>query len=85
MPSAGHRRERDLLPFQESVVFLGKGPAALRTLDFPRYVEMAEYAFKRLAWDGGRFDAYRCRVAYPVMPSTVTFWFDLPKQPVRKT
>ena len=80
-PLAAPPREEDLLQAHESVVYLGKGPSVLHTLDLPRYAEMVRYAFARLGWDGERFDVYRCRVAFPVMPSTVAMRFELPDAP----
>ncbi|MCH8824415.1 MAG: hypothetical protein IH984_13020 [Planctomycetes bacterium] len=70
-----------LLGTKESTVYMGKGPTALQTPDVPRYPDMAEYAFDRLGWDGEKFDVYRCRVEYPVMPSAVVMHFDLPEKP----
>lgn len=72
-------KRRDRLPLHESVVYLGKGPSVLHTPDVPRYAEMARYAFDRLGWDGERFDVYRCRMEYPIMPSTVGVRFELPE------
>ena len=74
-------RKCDLLALRESVVYLGKGPSVMHTPDVPRYSEMIHYAFDRLGWDGARFDVYRCRVEYPVMPSSVVVRFDLPEKP----
>ena len=73
--------EANLLGVKESAVYMGKGPSVLQTLDVPRYPEMAQYAFDRLGWDGEKFDVYRCRVAYPVMPSSVVVRFELPEKP----
>jgi hypothetical protein len=42
---------------------------------------MAQYVFDRLGWDGTQFDAHRCRIAYPVLPSTVAISIDLPEAP----
>lgn len=74
-------RKCDLLALRESVVYLGKGPSVMHTPDVPRYTEMIHYAFDRLGWDEARFDVYRCRVEYPVMPSSVVVRFDLPECP----
>jgi hypothetical protein len=71
----------DLLTVRESVDYLGLGPNVLHTPHVPRYAEMAQYAFDRLDLDGDRFDVYRCRVEYPVMPSSVVVQFDLPEHP----
>jgi hypothetical protein len=74
-------RACDRLPMQVAVDYLGKGPSAVHTADVPRYEEMLGFAFKRLGWDGEKFDVYRCRVEYPVMPSSVVMQFDLPEAP----
>ena len=74
-------RERDRLPMRETAIYLGKGARSLRCDDVPRYEEMANFAFDRLGWNGNAFDVYRCRVEYPVMPSTVDLRFDLPEKP----
>ncbi len=79
--SAFDLSEANLLGVKESAVYMGKGPSVLQTLDVPRYPEMAQYAFDRLGWDGEKFDVYRCRVAYPVMPSSVVVRFELPEKP----
>ncbi len=63
----------------ESVEHLGKGASVLYTPDYPRYPELARHAFDRLGWDAERFDVYRCRIEYPVLPSTVAMFFDLPE------
>lgn len=69
------------LPASESVRYLGKGPSVLYTPEYPRYPELGRYAFQRLGWAGERFDVYRCRVEYPVLPSTIAMFFDLPEAP----
>ncbi len=75
-------RESDVLPLDASVKCLGRGPSVLYAPEIPRYQEMIQYAFSRLGWDGQRFDVYRCRVEYPVMPSSLMVHFDLPEKPV---
>jgi hypothetical protein len=67
----GGGREPPRLPVDEAVDYLGKGPGGIATADVPRYAELARYVFERLGWDGERFDVYRVRVAYPVVPSIV--------------
>jgi hypothetical protein len=74
----GGVRESDRLSVQETVVRLGQGLDDLYTPDVPRYPEMVEYALHRMGWDPEKFEVWRCRVEYPVMPSTVTVQFDLP-------
>jgi hypothetical protein len=65
---------------REPVAYLGKGCAALYTPDVPRYAELGQL-FERMGADPERFDVYRCRVEYPVLPSTVAMAFDLPAAP----
>lgn len=76
----GNAPWQSLEPF-ESVKRLGRGPGSLYTPEYPRYPELARYAFERLGWDGERFDVYRCRVEYPILPSTIALFFDLPDAP----
>jgi hypothetical protein len=83
--SKSQHKEVDRLPLRETVSYLGRGPSALATPEVPRYTEMIEYALRRFGWDGRRFLAYRCRVDYPVMPSSVELQFDLPERPGKQT
>jgi hypothetical protein len=71
----------DALPLGEAVKYLGMGPAVLHLPDVPRYEQMARYVFDRLQWDGEQFHVYRCRMAYPILPTTVVMRFDLPEAP----
>ncbi len=65
----------------EPAAYLGKGPSVLYSSDYPRYAELGRYVFERLGWDGNRFDVYRHRIEYPVLPSSVAMAFDLPAAP----
>lgn len=78
-PFPSPTKERDRLELLESVLYLGQGLSVLPTREVPRYVELARFATDRLGWDADRFDVYRCRIEYPVMPSTVVLRFDLPE------
>lgn len=73
----GPSREGDRLALRESVVHLGQGPSVLRTPDLPRYPDMVTYALEKAGWDARDFAVFRCRVEYPVMPSSVVVEFDL--------
>lgn len=73
----GAGRECDLLALRETVVHLGRGPDVMHTADVPRYTDLVRYAFDHTGWDPSEFDVYRCRVEYPVMPSSVVVQFDL--------
>jgi hypothetical protein len=74
-------REVDRLPQREEVVYMGRGAEAFATPDVPHYVEMAAFAFKKVGWNPIDFHVWRCRVEYPVLPSSVVVQFDLPSPP----
>ena len=74
-------REREMLSVTETPVYLGKGPAAAETEDVPRYTELLHYAFERLGWPQDEFDVYRCRIEYPIIPTTAALRFTLPEKP----
>jgi hypothetical protein len=76
---------RNLPTTRENVSYLGRGASVLQTQDFPRYREMARYVFDQLGWNDEAFDVYRCRVEYPVVPSTVMIHFDLPEAPATQS
>lgn len=64
-------REHERLPMRESVVYHGRDLDALETEEVPRHAEMVRTAIAKAGWDPGAFDVYRCRVEYPVVPSSV--------------
>lgn len=75
------QRMDDLLLPDEGVAYLGHGANVLSTPEVPWLGEMAQYVLDRMGWDGDDFDVHRCRIAYPVLPSTVAINIDLPKRP----
>jgi len=74
-------RACDRLAISESLVYLGRGLEVVPAPEIPRYADMIKYAMKRVGWNIKRFDVYRCRIEYPVMPSSVVVHFDLPEMP----
>lgn len=74
-------RARDLLPVREAVEHIGRGPAVVATPDVPRYEQIVRFALDRLGWDPQDFDLYRCRIEYPIMPSSVVTQFTLREGP----
>jgi hypothetical protein len=80
-PAGTHAPWQHLEP-PEPVAHLGRGASVLYTPDYPRYPELGRYVFEQLGWDSDRFDVYRCRIQYPVLPSTVALFFDLPEPPL---
>lgn len=79
MPSHDPTRSHDVLDMRQTVQNLGKGPTVLHSPDIPKYPSLARAIFKNLEWDGERFDVYRCAIDYPVVPSSVALWFELPE------
>ena len=79
--SARTRDDRYRLPGPLGVEYLGRGPSALRTPDVPRYPEMARHVLARHGQDPERFDVYRIRMQYPIVPTSVTMSFDLLEPP----
>jgi hypothetical protein len=75
------RRDQDVLPFSETVEYLGAGPTVIHTPDIPRYEEMMQFAFGKLGWDIDPCDVYRVRVAYPVIATALTVRFPMPAAP----
>jgi len=73
--------ECDRLPLSESVEYLGKGPSVVYTPHVPRYAEMVQYVFDKLALDGERFDVYRVVLLYPPIPTSVVMSHELPAAP----
>jgi hypothetical protein len=73
--------ETQQLQPREPVAYLGKGCSALYTPDVSGYADLGKYALARLGADPERFDVYRCRIEYPVLPSTVAVVFELPEAP----
>jgi hypothetical protein len=64
-------REHERLQMRENVVYLGRGADVLETEEVPRYPEMMRTAMAKVGWDPNDFDVYRCRVEYPVVPSSI--------------
>ncbi len=61
-----------------SVAHLGQGSHMLDTTDVPGYPQMFREVCRQLGWNPALFHAFRCRVEYPIMPSSVVVGYDLP-------
>ena len=61
-------------------MLIGRGAGAVECAEIPRYPQMLKAAMAKVGWDPSMFDVYRCRVEYPVVPSTVRVLFDLPRR-----
>ncbi len=69
-------RDIDRLDLRETVTPLGRGITKFRTTEVPRYLDLLRHTCDKLAWDGTRFRAYRCRIDYPLYGSQVVMTFD---------
>lgn len=72
------RREADRLNVYAQASFAGVGVEALQTAEVPRYVEMLRRVCEAMGWDADRFDAYRCRLEFPVLHSLLDVTFPAP-------
>lgn len=79
-PFARFQPEHDRLTVRESVMLIGRGAEAVACPEIPRYPQMLKAAMAKVGWNPSVFDVYRCRVEYPVVPSTVRVVFDLPEK-----
>jgi len=73
--------EADELHLDESATYVGKGLDRAFPPDVPRCAELYRYVLDVLRWDASRFEIYRCRVEYPVVPSGIFIRFPLPERP----
>jgi len=74
------KQDRYRLPTTDVVQRIRGGAMGVRTAEIPRYADLIPYLFERLGWDADRFDLYRARIAYPIIPSAAIMSFDLPSQ-----
>ena len=56
-----------LLPVQERVDRIGKGPSAVTAPEVAQYPEMIEHLTVRLGWDANRLVLFRTRIEHPVL------------------
>lgn len=73
---AFEERKIDLLPQRETVAYLGVVENAPLIEGAPRHQEAVRRALKQHDALGLRFDAYRCRVQYPVMHTLISVRMD---------
>jgi len=74
VPHSAHRAA-DLLETSDEIEFLGSNPAHLRSPEFPRYLELLDYAFDKVNWSADDFKAYRLSVPYPLHASQMSLVF----------
>jgi hypothetical protein len=73
--------ESDRLPLHESMQYLGEGNS-VSTPDIPRYSEMLSLAFSRSGFAADEFNAYRLRVEYPTISTTLLVGRKLPRRTI---
>jgi hypothetical protein len=74
-------RERDRLPCNDTVNYLGKGAAVVPTPHIPNYASLIEHVFRRVGWDPHEFDVYRAQLQYPVIPTLILVKHELHEAP----
>jgi hypothetical protein len=65
------RSQRERLPTDSSVRFMGRGISASYLHEVRRYEEILRDAFSRRGLDDTKYDLYRVKLEYPVIPSTI--------------
>lgn len=78
-PASG--RDQGLLPVEEKVIELGRGPSGLMTVEIPQYKSMIEAVYDRLGWEAGRFHGFRFKMRYPPIPALAVLRYDLTGKP----
>jgi len=62
---------RDRIPCVAEVEPLGSGTRKLRLAELANYGDLVRTLFDRCGWEPDRFQAFRLRLAYPPIPSTI--------------
>lgn len=74
-------RERDRIPFKESMALIAGGPRAALAGPLERYVQMLDHVCGKLGWDPDAFRGYRLDVTFPVYGAQYMVGFALPEAP----
>lgn len=74
-------RECDVLPVREKLEHLGTGLDRLANYDYARSQDLAALAMNRAGWDPREFIAFRARMEFPPIPTSMVIAHALPKQP----
>jgi hypothetical protein len=81
MPYPASGRDRDRIPFTESIQEIGGRSPVVATPLVPRYPEMVGRVLERLGWRPGDFRGFRFQMKYPPLPSVAVLRYDLPERP----
>lgn len=74
-------RERNLLPFTETVQELGRGVSRMSSAHLPWYTKLLSDVFERAGWDSERFVGFRLTMPFPPIPSQAMLRAPLPERP----
>lgn len=58
---------------------LAGGIDSLATPELPRQAELVRWALNKLGWEQSGYQIFRCRLRYPLVPSTLSLMFQLPE------
>ncbi len=75
------KRERNRLPFTETVQDLGRGLATMITPLMPDYTDLMRAVFERVGWPADEFRGLRFTIQYPPIPAIAVFRSELPERP----
>jgi len=78
---ASSGRERNRLPFTETVQELGRGVATMASPHIAWQTSLVQDVFDRLGWDADRFHAFRLTIPYPPIPAMAMLRAPLPERP----
>ena len=73
-------RDRNLLPFTETVQELGRGVSRMASTHFPWYTRLLTDAFARVGFNADEFVGFRLTIPYPPIPSLVMLRAPLPER-----
>jgi hypothetical protein len=74
------RSDRDRLSVFESVEYRGRGLDVLPAAEAPEYADLVGRLGADVGWALEEFDVYRLRMAYPYVPTTITYSYPLPEK-----
>ncbi|MEM9083752.1 MAG: hypothetical protein AAGB34_09160, partial [Planctomycetota bacterium] len=69
-----------VLPIEERVVYLGKGPDSAAVPEMPWYTKMLRDVGGRMGCDIDELVTYRARIEFPVLQSMVWMRFDMSRE-----
>lgn len=73
-----HTERASILATNDVCEYMGTGLESLMSPDVPSYIEINRSIMQKMGWNPDDFHVYRCRIAYPIIKTSVRIQFDLP-------